>query len=103
MEDKRKFERTKLPPMEMVVNRLTSGQRDYSGVSMILEDISEAGMRIITDLDLKPGDLIQLDLPELSEDQLIQGRVSWTMKLENGRYRCGLQFFAESEQGNEYF
>jgi hypothetical protein len=97
MDDRRRFERTKLPPMKLVIEQMISSRVCYKQVVIVLEDISEEGMRFMADISLQQGEIIRFDLPTMAEEALIQARICWVSELESGAYRYGLQLIHDLE------
>lgn len=50
-------------------------------------DISEGGIGVVTDMPLEPGFVRFIDRNEKKS-----GMVKWNRKLENNKYRVGIQF-----------
>ena len=91
MEDRRLFERTKVPPMELVVEQFSGERGSYHKVGIVIEDVSEEGIRFVADIPFEVNELITFELPNFASESILQGRIVWKVELETGSYRFGLQ------------
>ncbi|ANS74765.1 hypothetical protein AWM70_09290 [Paenibacillus yonginensis] len=95
MKEQRKFERSKIPPLEVEVSQIEGETGVYKYVKMIIEEVSEEGMRFWASVPFKIGEMIRFDLPTLQMESLVQGRISWVQGTEETGYRCGLHMINE--------
>jgi hypothetical protein len=94
--EKRKLARSDFP--QAIHLQLTAEQ---SGKLEILEstsrgiDISSHGLGLVTNLSLKKGDIVKVQLPAQAEGTLLPvfSQVVWARK-ENSEFRAGLQFLS---------
>ncbi len=93
--DRRKFERSKIPPLEIEVSQVTGDKGVYEHVKMIIEEVSEEGMRFWASVPFELGEMIRFEWPTLQTDSLVQGRISWVQGSNETGYRCGLHMINE--------
>ncbi|MDQ7826479.1 MAG: PilZ domain-containing protein [Candidatus Eremiobacteraeota bacterium] len=94
--ERRKFRRKAILVKRMVLSELAkgngSGQRQFY---LHINDISDHGMKITTDIFIPEENLIRMKL--LLEPPLeIDARVVWAREIGKGNYKMGLEFLGDS-------
>lgn len=95
MEDRRKFERSKIPPFAASINQIEGKDKVYKQVTIIIDEVSEEGLRFKAPIPFEIGEDIRFLLPTLYMDSYVQGRISWVRKLAEGDYQYGLHIINE--------
>lgn len=95
MEDRRRFERSKIPPLEAVIKQIEGKDGIHEQVTIIIDEVSEEGLRFKAPIPFEIGESIRFHLPTLYMDSYIQGRISWVRKLAEGGYQYGLHIINE--------
>lgn len=70
--------------VEGIPGRLRPPEQESTG---ILIDLNEAGLGLVTDVSLQPGDLLQFRMPSIAH----KGVVMWTIQEEH-KVRAGVRF-----------
>ncbi|GGA29667.1 PilZ domain-containing protein [Paenibacillus physcomitrellae] len=91
MEEKRKFQRTTIEPLDLEIEEIEfdSGKR-LKHVMLILNDVSEEGIRFTSDIDMQEGESVRFHIPSLDIESLVQGKVAWKKSEGQGKFQYGM-------------
>lgn len=78
-------------PIQVILDRVVDDERDET-----LTNISLGGLSFVSDQALKVLQRVQVSVPIIEQDNVVEGRVVWCEKVRNG-YEVGLEFDSSSE------
>lgn len=99
MEERRKFVRVKgLSEVNFKIKGSIEKKRSIS-----VKDLSFVGMNVYTDIPLKDGTIVELelDIPDCPKPLAIEGAVIWQLAGRNNRFATGVRFHHADEQDNK--
>jgi hypothetical protein len=93
--ENRKYERVIIDPIEIVIELVEGSDWVFENVPMLIEEVSQMGVRFSVNLSFKIDELIRLSLPSIDVIGLIEGRISWKKELGPDQYQYGLLILNE--------
>jgi hypothetical protein len=91
--NRRKFERTAVDPIEIVIEEIEAGMETYANVAVVIEEVSLMGIKFKADVKFEINDIVSFKLPSLDVLSLVNGRIAWKEALQDS-FRYGLEIFA---------
>jgi predicted GTPase len=91
--EKRHSHRTNIEPLEIVIEKIDSSERQYENVTLIINDVSSEGMRFTTNVEFSPDETIQCHLPSMNIATLLSGRITWKKAVGMNQFQYGLEIY----------
>ncbi|MHC9541191.1 MAG: PilZ domain-containing protein [Vulcanimicrobiota bacterium] len=95
--ERRKIRRKIIRTRKTVLTEITcEGHHEKRQCYISINDFSESGMRITSDVFIPENTIIELNLT-LEQPVKLEGRVAWTKEFGQGNHMIGLEFSLDSE------
>jgi hypothetical protein len=95
--DRRKYERTEVDPIEIVIEEIEAGKGTYTNVAVFIEEVSLMGIKFKAAVEFEVNEIVSFRLPSLEMMSLVNGRIVWRHAAEGG-YVYGLEVFGRDSQ-----